>query len=90
MVGSFVSITFDSPQLGKQNKIYKALEYWSRDMLKFDFLEKGLKKVSPQHFVYDFSRKMFLMEYSFNWPNLIAWLPLVPGILVNVCVTSVC
>ena len=30
-------------------------------MLSFNFSEKGLGLVSPQHFVYDFSRKMFLM-----------------------------
>ena len=29
-------------------------------MLNFDFLEKVLGIVSPPHFVYDFSRKMFL------------------------------
>ena len=30
-------------------------------MLNFDFLEKGLEIVFLTHFVYDFSRKMFLM-----------------------------
>ena len=40
-------------------------------MLNFDFLEKGLGLASPTHFVYDFSRKMFLMEYSVNRPNFI-------------------
>ena len=30
-------------------------------MLNFDFLEKGLGIVSLLHFVYDFSRKMFLI-----------------------------
>ena len=29
-------------------------------MLKLDFLDKGLGIVSPAHFVYDFSTKMFL------------------------------
>ena len=33
-------------------------------MLNFDFLEKGLEKVSPSHFLYDFSRKIFFMLYS--------------------------
>ena len=33
-------------------------------MVNFDFLEKCLGIVSPLHFVYDFSRKMFLMLYS--------------------------
>ena len=50
----------------------------------FDFLEKGLRIVSPAHFGYDFSRKTFLMLYSINWPNFIVWLPLVLLILGNV------
>ena len=40
-----------------KNKLYKALDYWFRDMLNFDFLEKGLEMVSPSHFENDFSRK---------------------------------
>ena len=35
-------------------------------MLNFDFLEKGLGRVSPPQFVYDFLRKMFLILYSIN------------------------
>ena len=38
----------------------------SRDMPNFDFLEKGLRIVSLPHFVYDFSRKMFIKLYSSN------------------------
>ena len=41
-------------------KNYKTLDYWSKDLLNFAFLQKGLAIVSPSHFVYDFSRKMFL------------------------------
>ena len=52
-------------------------------MLNFDFLEKGLGIISPPHFMYDFSRKMFLMLNSINWPNFIVWLPLVLEILRN-------
>ena len=37
-----------------KNKLYKNLDYWSRDMLNFNFSEKGLWLVSPPHFVYDF------------------------------------
>ena len=40
-------------------------------------------------FLYDFSRKMFLMLYSINWPNAIAWLPLLIEILVNMCIVIV-
>ena len=35
-------------------------------MLNFNFAEKGRGLVSPPYFVYDFSRKMFLMLYSIN------------------------
>ena len=33
-------------------------------MLNFDFLEKGLRVVSPSHFVYDFSKKKCLSCYA--------------------------
>ena len=58
-------------------------------MLNFDFLDEGLGIVSPAHFVYDFSTKMFLMLYSINWPNFIAWLPLLLEILGNMCIAIV-
>ena len=70
MVCSLHSICFNSPQLG-----YKTLDYWPRDMLSFNFSGKGLRQVSPPHFVHYFSRKMFLMLHSINWPNFIEWLP---------------
>ena len=35
-------------------------------MLNFVFLKKGLGIVSARRFVYDFSRKIFLMLYSIN------------------------
>ena len=35
----------------------KLEDYWSRDKLNFDFLEKGLGTVSLPHFVYDFQQK---------------------------------
>ena len=33
-------------------------------MINFNFSEEGLGLVSPSHFVYEFSRKMFLMLRS--------------------------
>ena len=65
------------------NKLYKTWNYWSRDMLNFNFLEMGLGLVSPPHFVYDFLRKMFQMPCSINRPNFIAWVPLLIEILGN-------
>ena len=49
-----------------KKKLHKSLDYSSRDMLNFDFFEKGLGIVSPPHFSYDFSTKMFFMLYSIN------------------------
>ena len=59
-------------------------------MLTFAFLEKGLGMVFSPHFVYDFSRKIFLMLYSINRPNFIACLHLLLEILGNMCIAIVC
>ena len=59
-------------------------------MLNCDFLVKGLEIVSPIHFVYDISRKMFLVLYSFNCPNFVVWLPLLLDILTNKCIAIIC
>ena len=58
-------------------------------MLIFDFLDKGLGIVSPVYFEYDFSIKMFFV-YFINWPNFIAWLPLLLEILGYMCIAIVC
>ena len=72
------------------NKLCKTLDYWSRAMLNFDFLEKSLGLVSPPHFEYDFSRKIFLILYSINWPNFTVLLSLLLEILGNMCIAIVC
>ena len=41
-------------------------------------------------FAYDFSRKMFLILHSINWPDLIIWLSLLLEILANACIAIVC
>ena len=58
-------------------------------MLNFDILDKVLGIVSPVHFVYDFSTKMFLILYCINCPNFIVWLPLILEILANMCIEIV-
>ena len=72
-----------------KNKQYKALDYWSREMLNFDFLGKGQRIVLASYFVHDYSRKMFLMLYSINWSNFIVWLPLLLEIMDSICVALV-
>ena len=57
-----------------RNKLFKTLHYWPRNMLNFEFLDRVLGMVSPVHFVYDFSRKMFLMLYSINWSDFMVFL----------------
>ena len=42
------------------------LDCRSRDMLNFNFSEKGLGLVSQPYFVFNFPRKMFLMLHSIN------------------------
>ena len=73
-----------------KNKPYKTLDYWSRDMLDFNFSEKGLGLISQPYFVYDFSWKMFLLLHSINWPTFTVWLLLLLEMLGNMCITIVC
>ena len=49
-----------------KNKLYKTLDYSSRDILNFNFSEKSLELLALPDFVYDFSRKMFLMLHFIN------------------------
>ena len=68
-MSTFVEVTGEKLEENRRNIIMnrvKILNYRSRDMLKFGFLDKGLGTISPAHFVYDFSTKMFLMLYSIN------------------------
>ena len=48
-----------------KNKLYKTFDYCSRNMLNFEFLEKGPGIFYPPHFVYNFSKKYFKL-YSIN------------------------
>ena len=91
VVCSLVSIYFDSPQLGTQHKQTIKLSTVVPEISSISiFLNKGEELVSLSHFVYDFSRKMFIMLYSGNWSNFILWLPLRLQILDNMCVEIVC
>ena len=49
-----------------KNKLFKALDYWSRNMLSFDFLEEGLGIVFRHFLCMVFSQKCF--------PCYIVWL----------------
>ena len=40
--------------IANKSKPYKILDYWSRDILNFNFSEKGRGLVSSPHSVYDF------------------------------------
>ena len=72
------------------NKLYKTLDYWSRDILNFGFLEKSLGMSYPPHFVYDFQERCFSCYILLIGQN-IAWLPwLLVEILVNMCIVIIC
>ena len=47
----------------------------------FKKTKSGLELVSLPNFLDNFWRKIFLLLYSINWPNFIAWLPLICEIL---------
>ena len=67
MVRSLASITFDSPQLGKQlQQNIKNFIILTQRIFNFDFVEKGLGIVSLPHFVHDFSSKIILVLYPIN------------------------
>ena len=90
-VSTLVSIYFASPRLGDAIKInYKISDCLSRDMFKLDFLEKGLRLVSLTQFVFDFSRKIFLISHSIKWSTFTIWLPLLLEILDNMCIVIIC
>ena len=69
-----------------KNKLYSISERWSRDILNFDFLFKGLGLAFSPHFAYQLLRKIFSMLYSINWPNVIVWLSLLVVILDKICI----
>ena len=60
---SFNIFWYSSAWTYNKNKLYKTLEYSFRDMLNFDFLQIGLRIVSPPHFVYDFCGVSYAMFY---------------------------
>ena len=45
MVGSIISISLSL--VYDKHKLYKTIDYWSRDMLNFDILGKGQGIASP-------------------------------------------
>ena len=74
-----------------KNQIHKTLDFIQKySLLNFDFIEMGLGIVSPPHFVYYFSKKMFFTLYFISWPHLIVWLPLLLDILGKMCIAIVC
>ena len=85
----FQYISIDLISAYNKNKQYKTLDFWFRDMVNFNFSKKSLGLVSPPHFVYGFSRKIFPKLYPINWPNVYVWLPLILQIMVIMCITIV-
>ena len=75
MVSCLISICSDILNLAyHRNKLYETLEYWSRDMLNFDFFRKGSgNSISIAFRVWSY-KKILLKLCSNNWPNFIAWL----------------
>ena len=62
----------------------------SRGMFDFDVLEKDMETISTPYFVYDFSRKMFLMSYFIKWTSFIGRLLLLLDMLSNMFIARSC
>ena len=58
-------------------------------MLDFYFLERGLRIVFVSHIFYHLSRKVFLILYSINCANFIAYLSLLLETYSNICIAIV-
>ena len=56
----------------------------------FWVFRKGSGNSSPRHFLNDFSRNMFFILYSINWPNFIVWLPVILELLDNIFIEIIC
>ena len=69
---------------------------WAADLLLSPHIKlfwktkRGLELVSLPHFLHNFWRKIFLLLYSINWPNVIVWLLLLCEIFGNMCIAFVC
>ena len=50
---------------------------------------RGLEPLSLPYTLDDFWRTIFLTLYFTNWPNFIVWMPLLFGILDNICIAIV-
>ena len=91
VICNLISMYFDGPQLRIQQKqTVKNFRLLIQRYAQFWLLKKFLGIISPPYFVFDFSRKTFLMLYPLNWPHIIAWLPLVPERLRNLCIAIAC
>ena len=81
--------------------VWQVEGYWNILKLSWDHLlsphikpfwkiKKSLELDFLPHLLHNFWRKIFLLTCSINWPNFIAWLPLLSEILDNIWIAIVC
>ena len=86
----FISLN-ESPLKMMDNAFYfilKSLFVLKTYVFVLTFLVMGL--VSPQHSSLDFSRKIFLMLHSINWPHFVVRLSLLVEISGSMCIVIIC
>ena len=71
VINTLILMYFGRPSRHAIKTNYNISDCWSRKTLYFNFSQKRLALAFLPHFVYGFSRKIFLMLYSFNWLNFI-------------------
>ena len=72
-----------------KNELHETFGCWSSDMLNFDFSEKPGTVFFTTHGL-SFFRKICFHVLFYNWPNVIAWLPLLYEIMSSMCITIIC
>ena len=72
-----------------KNKMYN-FKLLIQRYAQLSFFRKGSGNSFSTTFCLWFFKKMFFMLHSINWPNFIAWLPLLLEILGNICIKIVC
>ena len=91
VVCSLVSIYFNTPRLGyKKRNICIKLQIINPEICSNLVFEIGVEIGSLPHFLYNFSRKVFLILNSINLPNIIFCLLFHFQILANMCIIIIC
>ena len=79
----YISIAFNLAY--NNNKLYKTLDYWSRDILNFNFLEKSGNSFFTTPCLWFFKKNVSHIIFSLQ-TKFHCWIAIAMGILDNMCI----